>query len=321
MYEVHPGSMAPDSSRDGDTSDTSRLCADLADTFPELAPIAPMRVIGRGVRSLAIVTAGGVVLRVGQHPDAQVGVEREFRLLPLLADRLPVAVPLPRWRSGSSDRFPYGVLGYDTLMGVSLRPEMLAFAGISAITRQVGGFLHALHDVPIELARSAGIPDASAWRDELAVQRDAIVPALGNHFSADERAIIERWWAAFLVDLRTTLFRPTLCHGDLWYEHILLDEQSWIVTGILDFGGMRIADPALDIATQMHLGEPFTAAVLAAYHLASAPVDATFGQRVRRLWEHREFAGLYDALRLGDADELAGAVAKIRRGPVLTPIA
>lgn len=288
------------------------------ETFPELAPFAPLRVIGRGFRSLAVEAPDGVVFRVGYHPDAQAGFDREFRLLPLIADRLPIAVPRPRWRSGSSDRFPYGVIGYDKLPGVSLRPEMFAYADIRAIARQVGGFLHALHDVPVELARSAGIPDVNTWRDELAQQRDVIMPALGNLFSIDERAIIERWWTTFLEELRSAQFRPTLCHGDLWYEHILLDEHTWTVTGILDFGSVRIADPALDIATQMHLGEPFTAAALAAYHLAGAPVDATFAQRVRRLWERREFDGLYDALLLGDTNETTDAVAKIRRGPVLS---
>ncbi|MGH2486031.1 MAG: hypothetical protein ACRDHE_08475, partial [Ktedonobacterales bacterium] len=85
------------------------------------------------------------------------------------------------------------------------------------------------------------------------------------------------------------------------------------------FESARLADPALDIATQLHLGEPFAALVLAAYYAAGAQPDVTFARRIRRLWEHREFDGLADALRVDDEDEIADAVGKIRRGPVLTP--
>lgn len=310
--------MASHSSGDGDQTDTSRLADRLAQAFPELDPIAPVRIIGCGFRSLAVETSRGVVFRIGLHAESLLGFDREFRLLPLLAGRLPLGIPQPRWRADRCDLFPFGVIGYPKLPGVSLGPDMLAHADIAAITRALGGFLHALHSVPVEATRSAGLPDASAWVDELAHQRDILAPALGGLFTGDERVTIERWWTTFLDERRVVSYRPTLCHADLWYEHVLVDEQTWSVTGILDFERARIADPALDIATQMHLGEPFAASVLAAYHLAGAPVDPTFGRRARRLWEQRHFDGLYEALTRGDQDEIASAVAKIRRGPVLS---
>lgn len=311
--------MSPHSQRNADYTDLSRLADDLQGILPSLRPLAPLRIVGRGFRAFAVETPGGVLLRIGRHPDAHSGFERESRLLPLIAGRLPISIPRPTWRAKPSDRFPYGVIGYDKLPGDPLQPAMLARADIALIARSLGGFLHALHSIPLETITPLGLPGVGAWHDELRRQRDVILPVLASLFTGAERVAIERWWATFLDELRTATYRPTLCHTDLWYEHVLIDERTWAVTGILDFERARIADPALDIATQMHLGEPFAAAVLAAYHLAGAPVEAAFGHRVRRLWEHREFNGLYDALRLSDADEIAGAAAKIRRGPLLAP--
>jgi hypothetical protein len=46
-------------------------------------------------------------------------------------------------------------------------------------------------------------------------------------------------------------------------------------------------------------------------------LDATFAYRRRRLWELRELEGLAFAIRTADAAEIADALAKLRRGPIL----
>lgn len=311
--------MASHTYRAGDPADLEPLARDLTSVFPDLSPIAPLRVIGRGFRSLAVQTPGGVVLRIGQRPEALIGYEREFRLLPLIAGRLPIAAPRPRYRATPDDRFPFGVIGYQALPGESLQPSMLARADIGSVARAIGRFLHALHNVPIEMALSAGAPDAAEWVDNLTRQRDVILSGAHTLFTTAEYATIKKWWDAFLTERAHMRYTPALCHADLWYEHVLIDTSSSAITGILDFESARIADPALDLATQLHLGEPFAALVLAAYFAAGAQQDVSFVYRVRRLWEHREFDGLADALRIDDEDEIADAVGKIRRGPVLDP--
>jgi aminoglycoside phosphotransferase (APT) family kinase protein len=196
---------------------------------------------------------------------------------------------------------------------------MLARADIGNVARAIGRFLHALHTVPIEVALSAGAPDATEWLDDLNRQRDVILAGAQALFTAAEYSMIRQWWDAFLTGRANMRYTPVLCHADLWYEHVLIDASSSAVTGILDFESARIADPALDLATQLHLGEPFAALVLAAYFAAGAQQDVLSVYRVRRLWEYREFDGLVGALRMDDEDEIADAVSKIRRGPVLTP--
>jgi hypothetical protein len=137
--------MASHTYRAGDPADLEQLARDLTSVFPDLGPIAPLRVIGRGSRSLAIETAGGVVLRIGRRPEAIVGYEREFRLLPLIVGRLPIAIPRPLYRATPDDRFPFGIIGYQALPGASLQPSMLARADIGNVARAISLPPHAAH--------------------------------------------------------------------------------------------------------------------------------------------------------------------------------
>lgn len=130
---------------------------------------------------------------------------------------------------------------------------------------------------------------------------------------------MERWWDAFLGD--TVLHQATacLCHGDLWYENILVDATYQAVTGILDFEDTVIADPAQDFAALLSLGKPFTIAVLEAYHTRGAGFSEHLAYRIERYWEVRDFGGLQFAVKQADQEELTDALRKLRQGPILRP--
>ncbi len=123
-------------------------------------------------------------------------------------------------------------------------------------------------------------------------------------------------------------YTPALCHGDLWYENILVDDRSaadgaadgaaTTVAGVVDFEGAAVGDPARDFATGFHLGAAFARAVLGAYQELGGVLDDGVEHRVRRLWEAREFDGLAFALQHDDAAEIRDALAKVRAGPILS---
>jgi aminoglycoside phosphotransferase (APT) family kinase protein len=96
-----------------------------------------------------------------------------------------------------------------------------------------------------------------------------------------------------------------------------VDEGATRLTGVVDFEDAALGDPAQDFATLLHLGESFAARVNAAHAAAGGVLDATFAYRRRRLWELRELEGLAFAIRTADAAEIADALAKLRRGPIL----
>jgi aminoglycoside phosphotransferase (APT) family kinase protein len=274
-------------------------------------------VLGTGFRSVAVATAEGQVFRIARNPAPAAGYIREQRLLPAIRPHLPVPIPDPQWVAGPSVAFPFGVMGYPLLPGAPLAPAALARGHAAWLAADLAAFLRALHQVPVSVLTPLALPGPADRRARWAQMRDATRPAVRAALTGGEYAAVARWWDRLLADPIIGDYRPVLQHGDLWYENILVDAQAHRVTGIVDFEDAALGDPAQDFATLLHLGEPFAAQVIAAYQAAGGRWGPTFAYRMRRLWELREFDGLYFAVRTADRAEIAGALGKVRRGPIL----
>jgi aminoglycoside phosphotransferase (APT) family kinase protein len=267
--------------------------------FPELS-VEPLRLLDVGFGSTVVETADGVVFRFARTARAAAAHGHEILLLRQLVGRLPAAVPDPRWQIEPDEEVPFGAVGYHKLRGEPLGSD----GGGAALAADIAAFLrvlHALRDVEVRAAD-----------DERAALRDATLPVLRERLDRHEFARIERWWAEVLRDGALDRFDPALRHADLWYENLLVSGGRLV--GVLDWSAAAIGDPAEDFAPLRHLGDAFAEAVLTAYG-----ADDPLRHRARRHWELRELYGIRLALELGDEEELADSVAKLRAGPILRP--
>jgi aminoglycoside phosphotransferase (APT) family kinase protein len=84
--------------------------------------------------------------------------------------------------------------------------------------------------------------------------------APGDFSFETQLASMHRWTAesglqglapgvAWLVANRPTQVPPAICHGDLHPFNIMVDGNR--ITGVIDWGGLTIADPALDLGTTL----------------------------------------------------------------------
>ena len=103
----------------------SSIADGLYTAFPDLADLEPVRILDTGFGSSVIETAGARIFRIARHRRATEGQRREARFLPALARQFPVSVPEPRWHTGPTTRFPFGVIGYYMLPVESRQPNML----------------------------------------------------------------------------------------------------------------------------------------------------------------------------------------------------
>jgi aminoglycoside phosphotransferase (APT) family kinase protein len=298
------------------TTELAEIERRLAERFPELA-VAPLRELEIGFGSVVVETAGGVVFRIARHARAAAGHACEETVLPGLRDRLPLAVPDPRWRiEPGTPGFPHGAIGYRRLPGASLSPASLTRLDAAAIADELAAFLLALHRFPVHAAEALGLPHRDRDAGALAALRDDVLPPLADALTPEEHRVVSAWWDRLLADPLVLSFTPAVRHGDLWYDHLLVD-TSGRVTGVLDWEAVAIGDPARDFAVQLHLGAAFADAVLASYAAQGGMVDAALKHRVARQWELREFGGVRGAAELDDGEELEDAVRKLRAGPIL----
>lgn len=214
------------------------------------------------------------------RPDVEAQLEKEIALLPELARTLPLPVPQFDYicddGPGAGRRF----VGYRKLAGVQLRSDNPALAQPQQITRQLGEFISCLHRFPVERAAQLKIAPVSTadwrqrFRDLTAQVCGDVVPLLEPALRAKAAAL----WEGFVAAEAHFLFRPVLIHSDLNSDHILYDESSGKLTGVIDWGDVKIGDPAMDFADLLHTyGRAFVDVVLARYQLER---DATFWQRV-----------------------------------------
>ncbi len=289
---------------------TDRCRALLRAAFPAL-PAREVRFLAEGWDSTVFEVDGALVFRFPKRAEVDAALQREVRLLPALARALPLPIPAPALVSGPVLDYPWHVVGYPKLPGAPLSGMPLSDRVVAALAPALGHFLRALHAFPAERALALGLPRRSPeeelarlralWQRARPVVEARLVPATASAWAA--------WWARLLADppFAPGDYAPSLIHGDLALEHVLVDEGAAHVTGVIDFGDAAVADPALDLAG---LPAPLARAVL----VHAGPLPG------RRVWErraaHRAAAPLHAieaGLRLGRPDLVDEGLDQIRR--------
>jgi aminoglycoside phosphotransferase (APT) family kinase protein len=141
------------------------------------------------------------------------------------------SAPLPE--GGRAVVYPY-------LPGVPLHPgDLRPGPGLSAA---LGRALAALHDVPHSVVEDAGLPvyEASQYRERRLAELDRAAGT--GHVPKN---LLTRW-EKVLEDVGRWRFQPSVVHGDLVAEHVLVDGGA--VVGMLDWAEAKVADPADDLA-------------------------------------------------------------------------
>ncbi|HEX7305489.1 aminoglycoside phosphotransferase family protein [Lentzea sp.] len=189
-----------------------------------------MTYLGEGWDSTATLV-GGWVERRPRREEIGPQLVRESVVMPWLAPRLPLPVPVPEVVSSSP---------------VVVRHELVPGAEVDVLTaamgRQLGEFLLALHASSVDEATRLGV-----GRLVLPVER----------FRAEVRVPGGEELLARLDDLPA----DTLVHGDLGPEHVL--GAGGALTGVIDFGDLHIGDAAIELAWALHSTPPEFASALA----------------------------------------------------------
>ena len=270
--------------------DTRALIGDwLGDRLADRRPIAG------GWDSATTLVEGRWIDRVPRRPEVAERLRTETRLLPWLAPRLPLAVPVPAVIVEEPLRVRHVALHGSPLTAPT------AVAGAAA-----GRFLPALHATPVDEAVTRGVPHAArasaALAETLERLRSQVLPLVPT---------VRRAAATRLLEAVRSTPATTLIHADLGPDHLLGDGRD--VTGVIDWSDAVIGDPALDLSWGLHGSSPEFAAALAAAYRPDADLVAR-----SRLWHQ---LGPWHEVAYGlDTDQpefvssgLAGVLARLGR--------
>ena len=288
-----------------------KLALNIEAHFQQFEPIAPLRVLGAGFRSVAVETASGMVVRVGRSEEASRGYALEQQVLSFLRQELGAQVPDFQGYMPPGPLFPHGMLAYRTLPGITPSPSETNPPQLAA---DLGAFLSNLHSLPVEETSSFGVPVIDSISRVLAAQ-PAVMPILAKLLGAAELEIVEKWWRQFEQDTNLGVGSFSVCHHDLWQENLLMNSDGRL-SGVLDWAHTEISDRAHDFAAINHFGSQFTENVIRAYREVGGSFSDEERHRMDMFWAAREFGGLAWAVEHDQHNEIMDGVRKIKSGPL-----
>lgn len=253
----------------------------IASQFPELAPVK-LATLSDGLDTRTFELDGHTIFRFPKRAASATTLETELEVLPLLAERLPVAVPKITYVGRASSLFPFAFAGYPKVPGVTARTVRRRSVDLDVVGPTLAEVLTALHSTPTSDARAAGVGVHSPARDLLELRaRARAVFTLGRRDLPDDLAVrIPRFLDGEVPEPPRHEGPLALVHNALSSEHLLLDANGTRVTGLVAWGDVGLGDPAVDLAgLWTWLGAPLVDVVAARYGATldpAAPARARF---------------------------------------------
>lgn len=259
-------------------------------------------------RTTSTGSTGSWIVRAAKHTGAAAALRREVRVLGLVADGLPLEVPRPTLHEPPGCP-PFTV--HREVVGAVLTRAV--WEGLSPPARarageRLGDFLWALHGSARRVS-ACDLPqlDETALADRL--RREA--PAALSGFLAP--AVLRGLHAALANRSGHRADPAALLHCDIAPGHILYDEATGALTGVIDFGDVALGPPARDfIFLYEDFGPALCEEVLAAY-AASAGAEAPTFAEVRSWYLLEAVSWTLERLALGARQAAAHGLAEIER--------
>ena len=202
----------------------------------------PLRLLGYGYDFVNLVDASDAVFRIPRGAGSAARLRRELSLLPQLSSLVSVQVPKPTPLLETAE-LPWGGSRYELIDGTPLDRW---HGPVTNLADDLAQFLAQLHSFPVDDAVSLGVEPADTWTSGFEALGEKVIPPLRDHVSTTEHDAVRRWWEGFIGQLSSWRFTPSLIHGDLSAEHVLVSDQGLV--GVIDFGEVRVGDPAFDVA-------------------------------------------------------------------------
>ncbi len=219
----------------------------IKEQFPELCA-ENIRLLGVGWDNTAFVINEDLIFRFPRREIALPLLEAEWCILPKLAPRLPVPIPMPKWKGSPTIRFPWPFIGYRMIPGFTACYANLTEDQRASLAEPIARFLLILHATPRSEIAGCHIPGDNLSRID------------GTVLTAKIKKSIEELSLLGLLESREQLeslvkklqnFRAPISscvvHGDFYVRHLLVNEKHQLV-GVIDWGDVHLGDPAIDLA-------------------------------------------------------------------------
>ena len=224
-----------------------RLLAAQAPAWADL----PMRLAEpAGTDNVMVRLGEDLVVRLPRTESAAQGLDKEQRVVPRLAERLPAAVPVPVVQGVAQDGYPWRWSISPWLLG---RPGEPGVADVG-LARQLAEFVVALRRLgTFGLAAEGAL---HSYRGDPLAERDGDTRECIAHCHdlLDTVRVTAAWDRA--VNVEEYAGPPVWMHADLQPGNLLVGAGG--LAAVLDWGMLALGDPAVDCLVAWSLLDPTT---------------------------------------------------------------
>jgi aminoglycoside phosphotransferase (APT) family kinase protein len=230
------------------------LVRSLIDTqFPQWRELTLTRVESSGTDNAIFRLGPDLAVRLPRVVSATVHISKECRWLPVLAPHLPLATPVPVAQGVASAEYPWPWYVYQWLTGHD--GSQSGSLDMVQLVKDLAGWISAL-----QRCDTTGAPLAGAGNFGRGL------PLTDPDRDARTRACI-----AQCADLGLIAYTPAMelwqqathtpawpvagvwVHGDLTATNLLC--QAGRLSAVIDFGGLAVGDPAVDLLPAWNMGD------------------------------------------------------------------
>lgn len=212
----------------------------LAAQFPQWAGLPVRRLTTHGTDNAMYRLGDHMAVRLPKIDWAVEGIAKEQRWLPLLRPLLSVAIPVPLGHGQPMDGYPYPwsvttwVPGLNPVAGQIADPQQLA--------HDIAAFVHAMQAIELP----GGPPTGKTLRERDPQVRSDI-KALRDELDVD--AVTAIWEEALALPEHDG--PPVWVHADVAPGNLLLEDGR--LSGVIDFTGVGVGDPSIDMQVAWNL--------------------------------------------------------------------
>lgn len=222
----------------------------LTSQFPDWADLAITRVASAGTDNALYRLGQEMVVRLPRMKSAAGQATKDFEWLPKLAPHLPLAISSPFALGNPVEGLPWNWTICNWLPGTP--PIVGEIADETGLATSLAGFVQALHRIDPTGGPRPGIHNFG--RGVPLAKRDTYVRRALTELTGiiDVKAATVEWEMALSAPVWPE--EPVWIHGDLQAGNLLVREGK--LAAVIDFGGLGIGDPAVDLLPAWNLFGP-----------------------------------------------------------------
>jgi len=205
-----------------------------------------------GQNNDVLIVNKSLVFRFPKYKNGIIQLRRETEILKYIKGIVSTPIPNPIYQSFEEVEPGKVFTGYKLIDGVPLWKESLtdvkSVEWVKRLAKQLVSFLVELHSISGEKASRDLKLKVRNPSEEMYNLYDKIQNTLFPFIRKDAQKEISQSFEMFLKGKAISNLDITLIHGDFGASNILWNPETSMISGIIDFGGSGLGDPAYDFA-------------------------------------------------------------------------